>query len=58
MMTILGWILLVAGGVAAALVFLGNAPEFLLNLPVPFWGWCLMAVGGALLVYLNRRPGN
>jgi hypothetical protein len=57
-MTILGFILLAAGAVAAILTFLGLAPEALGNLPVDMKGWLGTACAGAVLMYLNRRPGN
>lgn len=57
-MTIVGLILLIIGLIVAGLLFTGNAPAFLAALPIPFWGWCVVAVGGAVLMYLNRRPGD
>ena len=57
-MTPLGFILLVVGGIAAALTFLGLAPDALRDLPIPFAGWVGLAIAGALLMYFNRRPGN
>jgi hypothetical protein len=58
MMTYIGIILLVAGAVAAALMFFGVAPLLLLNLPLDFTGWVIVALVGAGLMYFNRRPGN
>ncbi len=55
-MTIVGIILIILGGGAAGLIFTGKAPEFLTNLPVPFYVWIIVAVVGAVLVYFNRRP--
>jgi len=57
-MTIVGLILLIGGLIVAGLLFTGNAPAFLAALPIPFWGWCIVAAAGAVLMYLNRRPGN
>lgn len=58
MMTYIGILLLVAGAGAAALMFFGVAPLFLLNMPVDFTGWVVIALVGAGLMYFNRRPCN
>ncbi len=55
-MTIVGIILIILGGGAAGLLFTGQAPEFLANVPVPFYVWIIVAVAGVVLVYFNRRP--
>lgn len=57
-MTIAGVILLITGGVISTLLFTGNAPAAINNLPVPFWGWLVMAAVGAILIYFNRRPAD
>ena len=57
-MTILGILLIIVGVVAGGLVFTGMAPEFLRDLPVPFWVWIIVAVVGLLFILLNRRPGD
>ncbi|MCC6143230.1 MAG: hypothetical protein IT368_05440 [Candidatus Hydrogenedentes bacterium] len=57
-MSILGWILLVAGAAVSVLILLGQAPAQLAELPVPLWGWLVVAAVGAALVFLNRRPGD
>lgn len=57
-MTIVGLICLIAGLGIFGLIFSDNAPDALLNLPVPGWAWLALAAVGALLMLLNRRPGN
>lgn len=57
-MTIVGVILVIIGGGAAGLIFTGNAPEQLANLPLPFAAWIGIAIAGLVLIYFNRRPGN
>lgn len=57
-MTIAGVILLIVGGVMSTLLFTGNAPAAISNLPVPFWAWVVVAAIGAVLIYFNRRPAN
>ena len=57
-MTIIGLILLLVGGAASMLILTDNRPEFLLTMPFPEWVWFLGALGGALLMYFNRRPSN
>jgi hypothetical protein len=59
-MTIAGVILLILGGVASTLVFTGNVPQALNPVfnPVPSFTWIIIAAIGAVLIYINRRPGN
>lgn len=57
-MTFLGIILFIIGALAAGLLFTGNAPSALMEIPVPDWGWVILALLGALLIYFNRRPAN
>jgi hypothetical protein len=51
-------ILLIVGAAVAGLLFTGAAPAFLVTLPVPVWGWAIVAVVGVALIALNRRPGD
>lgn len=59
-MTIIGLILLLVGGAASMLILTDNRPEILLTMPFREWEWVwfLVALGGAVLMYLNRRPSN
>jgi hypothetical protein len=57
-MTILGVLLILVGVGAAGLLFTGNAPEQLLSLPLPVWAWLVLAVVGAVLIVMNRRPND
>ena len=58
MMTLLGWLLLLAGILLPLSIFVGVAPVALANAGVPTWVWIATGVLGALLIMLNRRPGN
>lgn len=55
-MTIIGILLILGGLGVAGLLFTGAAPLFLATLPVPLAGWIGVAVMGAILLMLNRRP--
>lgn len=57
-MAIAGVLLLIVGGLASGLVFIGKAPEILTQPPLGFAVWIGIAVAGAVLILLNRRPGN
>jgi hypothetical protein len=57
-MSIVGWILLLAGAAISVLIIIGQAPEVLLNLPVPLLAWMGIAVLGLVIVLLTRRPGD
>ena len=57
-MTIIGFIIFLGGLIVAGMVFMGTAPAAIAGLPIPFWGWICVAAFGALLIMLNRRPGN
>lgn len=57
-MTIIGLILFLGGLVIAGMIFMGTAPAVLAGLPIPFWGWIGIAALGAILIMLNRRPGD
>jgi hypothetical protein len=57
-MTIVGVLLFFGSLISFGLIFSGAAPEALAALPVPGWAWLAGAAAGALLIMLNRRPGN
>ncbi len=57
-MTILGVLLLLAGGAGALLYFMGMAPEQLANTPLSFGVCAAVAAAGLVLIVLNRRPAN
>lgn len=57
-MTIVGFLLLVAGIGIFGLIFTGNAPEQLAALNAPLWAWLVLAGVGLLLIMLNRRPAD
>jgi hypothetical protein len=52
-----GLVCLVFGGIFISLWY-GVAPQAIVELPVPMYVWVLGALGGAVLIYFNRRPGN
>ena len=58
MMTLLGWLLLLAGFLLPLSIFTGVAPVALANAGVPTWVWIATGVVGAVLIMLNRRPNN
>ena len=58
MMTLLGWLLLLAGILLPLSIFTGVAPLALANADVPTWVWIATGVVGAVLIMLNRRPSN
>ena len=57
-MTILGILLILVGAGVAFMLFSGTAPEQLATLPIPVWGWVALAVVGAVLIVMNRRPND
>lgn len=57
-MTLVGVLCLVAGLSIFGLIMSDNAPAVLLELPVPVLAWLVLAGVGAVLIFLNRRPGN
>jgi hypothetical protein len=56
--TVLGIVIMIVGFGAGGLLISGNAPEQLAKLPINELIWILIGLGGGLLAYLNRRPGN
>jgi hypothetical protein len=57
-MSKLGWLLLIAGIALFLGDFTGMIPITLANMGIPLWVWLAVAGVGAVLVMLNRRPGN
>jgi hypothetical protein len=58
MMTLLGWLLLLAAILLPLSIFTGVAPVGLANAGVPTWVWIATGAVGVVLVILNRRPAN
>jgi hypothetical protein len=58
MWTILGLILLIAGALGFALDYLGHLPAPIVSLSIPQVAWIVIALVGAVMLYLNRRPGD
>lgn len=57
-MSYIGAALLVVGALAAALLFFGYAPDFLVGFGLSAVVWMAIAVAGAGLLWFNRRPGD
>ena len=58
MMTWVGVILTLAGGIPAAMMFFGVAPHLLERIPLGMTPLIGIAVIGVGIVLWNRRPGN
>jgi hypothetical protein len=58
MWTILGLILLIDGALGFALDYLGHLPAPIVSLGIPQVAWVVIALVGAVMLYLNRRPGD
>ena len=58
MWTILGLILLIAGALGFVLDYLGRLPAPIVSLGIPEAAWIVVALVGAVMMYLNRRPGD
>lgn len=58
-MFLVGILLTVVGlAAAAAMNFMAEAPAFLSKMPGEMLGWVGVAVVGAVLMFLGRRPGD
>lgn len=57
-MTIMGVVLLAAGGVSALLFYLGMVPAFLQGVPVTLGTSLVVAAAGLALMVLERRPAD
>lgn len=57
-MTIVGMILFAIGGAAALLFYVGMAPAFLQGTPITMGTCLIVAVIGAVLMILGRRPAD
>jgi len=58
MLTVIGALLCLGCGGVFISIWMGVAPEQILALPVPMWGWVAASLFGAVLMYFNRRPGD
>lgn len=58
MMTWVGVILALAGGIPAAMMYFGVAPDLLEKVPLGMTPLIGIAVIGVGIVLWNRRPGN